>query len=488
MTNERKFFTLGLGLYRVASSLIAPLIPLYLNRRVKNGKEDADRLAERLGTASIERPPGPLIWVHAASVGESLSVLPVMDSILNQYHDVSILITTGTVTSAQLIDQRKPERVIHQFVPVDLPGAVAEFLDHWQPNLGLWVESEFWPNLISQAAKRQIPLALVNARISAKSHKKWKKWPKTIECLLNCFSVVLAQNNDISDMLASLGAKDPVVAGNLKFVADPLPFDKDEFAKLDQHMTGRLRWIVASTHPGEEEMAAQAHLQLKKITQKFLTIVVPRHPERGEDVALSLEALNLKVARRALDQPIEMDTDIYVADTLGELGLFYRLCDIAFIGGSLVPHGGQNPLEAARLDCAILHGPHIHNFDTVYHDFEQADADKLVELPDDLGPCLFELLHNEKRRLDLIANAKTLSERGSEILDAYMSHLQPLLDDACEKFANASLDDVSGLTDPSKDQSHNGAGQTDDLTDGSLAEDPPLDDDLKQESRDRATA
>lgn len=422
--------SIGLRLYSAASRLLAPIIPTYLNQRLDRGKEDADRLRERLGDPNHPRPDGPIVWFHAASIGESISVLPVISELARTDPEITILVTTGTVTSAQVMAKRLPAGAIHQFVPIDTPKAVAGFLDHWQPDIGIWVESEFWPNLLRAAAKRAIPLALVNARMSPKSFRKWGAWPKTIRTLLNLFTLQLAQNEDVRQMLEDLGANHVQCPGNLKFVADPLPVDDTELNALRTALGNRPRWLAASTHAGEEEMAAAAHAEIKKVSHKFITLLVPRHPERGTAIADMMRAKGLNVTRRSLNEAIQPDTDVYLADTLGELGLFYRVTDIAFLGGSLVPHGGQNLLEAARLDCAIMHGPHTENFDTIYADFARADATKRVAGQAELAPSLFELLHNEKRRQDLIANARQQANKSSKILEAYLNLLRPMIADA----------------------------------------------------------
>lgn len=430
--------SIGLRFYGIASRLLAPVIPTYLNQRLDRGKEDPERLYERLGQPKHPRPDGPIVWFHAASVGESISILPVLAELAHTDPEITLLVTTGTVTSAHIMAQRLPAGAIHQFVPIDTPKAVAGFLDHWQPDAGIWVESEFWPNLLRTAAKRGIPLALVNARMSPKSFRKWGAWPRTIRTLLNLFTLQLAQNEDVRQMLEDLGADHVQCPGNLKFVADPLPVDETELNALRTALGNRPRWLAASTHAGEEELAVLAHTEIKKVSHKFITLLVPRHPERGAAIADMIRAKGLNVARRSLNEDIQPDTDVYLADTLGELGLFYRATDIAFLGGSLVPHGGQNLLEAARLDCAILHGPHTKNFDTIYADFARADATKPITGQAELAPSLFELLHNEKKRLDLITNARSQANKSSKILEAYLTLLSPLIADAKQTHAAAA--------------------------------------------------
>ncbi|MBW8269652.1 3-deoxy-D-manno-octulosonic acid transferase [Caldovatus aquaticus] len=362
-------------LWRAAGTLAAPLLPFYLRRRARAGREIAERLAERRGVAGGPRPPGRLLWIHAASVGETLSVLRLMDALAARLPDLAFLVTTGTVTSAGLLAQRLPAalapRLLHRFVPLDVPAWTARFLDSWRPDAGVFVESELWPNLIAAAHARGIPLALVNARLSARSARLWGRGaPGLARALLGGFRLVLAQSQADAERLAALGAPRAACWGNLKYAADPLPADPAELERLRRLTAGREILLAASTHPGEEVLALVAHQRLAALYPRLLTILVPRHPQRGEAVALEADGLvgrdaeapRLRVARRAAGQEPGPGTVVYVADTLGELGLFYRLASVALVGGSLVRHGGQNPLEPARLGCPILLGPHTWNF------------------------------------------------------------------------------------------------------------------------------
>lgn len=348
--------------WRWSAAALAPLLPAYLGRRARRGKEVADRLPERAGHGAA-RPEGRLVWLHAASVGETLSILPLAEALAARDPALSILVTTGTVTSATLLARRLPPalapRVMHRFVPLDVPSWVARFLDGWRPDLALLVESELWPNMIEAAAARAIPLALVNARMSDRSARWWARAPALARRLLGRFALVLAQTEADAARLAALGAA-AGCWGNLKYAAPPLPADEGELARLRALVGDRPAWLAASTHPGEEALVLAAHRRLAPAHPGLLTIIVPRHPERGAEVAAL--ATGLPAARRAAGQDPTPATAVLVADTLGELGLFYRLARLAFVGGSLVPHGGQNPLEPARLGCPVLTGPHTWNF------------------------------------------------------------------------------------------------------------------------------
>lgn len=356
-----------LQLYAAATSLLRPAAPFLLAQRAARGKERTDRLQERRGKATQPRPDGPLLWLHGASVGESLSVLTLIDILLASRAGLTVLVTTGTLTSAELMEERLPQGALHQFVPLDAPAYARRFFDHWKPDLGVFIESELWPNLIREAAKREVPLALVNGRLSERSLQNWQRAPETARRLLGAFSVVMAQDEASETRYAALGADPVLMAGNLKYDAPPLPCDEATLGKLESAIADRPVWLAASTHEGEEKMIAEAHLAMRKQFPSLLTLITPRHPARAHGVRSELEAMNLCVAQRSLERLPQEDTDIYLADTMGELGLFYRLVPLVFVGGSLVEHGGHNPLEAARLDAALLFGPHMFNFGELSH-------------------------------------------------------------------------------------------------------------------------
>ena len=341
-----------------AASLAAPGLRLMLCRRAARGKELAHRLPERRGIDPAPRPPGRLLWLHAASVGESRSVLPVLQALPP---DLNVLFTTGTVTSAALLAERLPalglHQVMHRFVPLDVPAWAARFLDHWQPDAAAFVESELWPNLLVACRDRDIPAMLVNARMSARSAQGWSRAPGFARRILGGFCQVQAQSAEDAARLQALGARNVTAPGNLKLAAPPLPADPAELVRLQHLLNGRPVWLAASTHPGEDEVALAIHRALAPAHPGLLTIVAPRHPARGAEVAAALEA-----PRRSLQQDPPADAGLWVADTMGELGLLYRLAPLAFVGRSLTGQGGQNPWEPARLGCAVAVGPHAENF------------------------------------------------------------------------------------------------------------------------------
>lgn len=352
---------LPLAIYRAATDAAALPLRLYLRRRLARGKEDGERLAERLGRARRPRPEGPLVWIHGASVGESVSAIPLIESLLRQRPDVSILVTTGTVTSAAILAQRLPAGVIHQYVPVDRAAWAGAFLDHWKPDAVLWLESDLWPNLLAAVRQRGIPATLVNARMSDRSSARWLRWaPGSARWLLSAFARCLAQSETDAERFRRLGAKDVACLGNLKASAEPLPVDEGELARLRRILGKRPLWLAASTHDGEEALAGRVHRRLDR--SDLLTVIVPRHPPRAAAIAAALAADGLVVARRSLGEAPRPETQVYLVDTMGELGLLYRLAGIALVGKSLLGTGGQNPFEPARLGCAVLFGPHMENF------------------------------------------------------------------------------------------------------------------------------
>ena len=360
---------LSLALYRAATGALEPFAPFLLEHRAKAGKEDRARLNERLARPTAPRADGPLVWLHGASVGESLSILPLVERLRAERPDVGVLVTSGTVTSAELLARRLPSGAVHQFLPVDTPGGARRFLDHWRPDLAVFVESELWPNLLITAKARGVKLALVSAKLSDKSYARWQARPFAAHQLFSGFDLILAQDGRAAERLASLGG---AVGGeaDLKFGAAPLPVDEAALTSLRVRLSDRPVLLAASTHPGEDELVLEAWRALPD--QPHL-VIVPRHPERGPAIADLALATGATVSLRSLEP--DDSADIIVADTLGELGLWYRLADLALVAGSLVAGiGGHNPLEPARLDCPIVSGPHIENWLTAYADLRAEGA------------------------------------------------------------------------------------------------------------------
>ena len=402
---------LGLRLWRIFTAAASPFASLLLARRAGRGKEDHDRLGERLGVSRIARPGGRLIWIHGASVGESLAALPLIETL--QAGGNTVLVTSGTVTSAKILRQRLPPGAIHQFVPLDIPRAVTRFLDHWKPDAGLFVESDLWPNLILEASARGVRLALINARISEHSAKGWQRFPRSARRLIGAFDVVLAQDEEIAARFAGLGAPHVRVVGSLKADAPPLGWDASALESLKAQIGARPLLIAAQTHPGEDETVLPAHDILRARFPDLLTILVPRHPERGPAMAQLCGAR--KAARRAAGEQIGADTQVYIADTLGELGLFYRLASFCFIGGTLVALGGHNPLEPAVLHCAILAGPNRASASKAYEAIIKAQGFGDVVSSGDIARRAGQLLSDPDmaRKAGIAAAAGAASQAGA---------------------------------------------------------------------------
>lgn len=416
-----------LRLYHLATWIIAPIVYLLLRWRRGRGKEDAQRFPERTGHAGQARPHGQLVWLHAASVGECLSVLPLIARLLEDRADRHVLITSGTVTSAQILAERLPLRAIHQYVPVDLPWAVRRFLDHWRPDAAIWIESEFWPNLMMATAARDIPMALVNARLSTRSYRRWLRLAGTFQRLMSGFAVMIPRDRQVAAYLTDLKTPPSMCIADLKLAAEPLPAKEDGLQILSGAIGARPVWLAASTHAGEEEGAVKLHLNLQQDYPELLTIIVPRHASRGEAVAAMAAGAGLTVARRSAGQIPGPDTDLFLGDTMGEMGLFYRLSRICFVGGSLVPHGGQNPLEPARLSRAILYGPCIDNFAMIYPALAKCGAARQVADWQMLEQTLADLLHGARARAMGEAARNYAEGAGEGVLDTVCTALQPVL-------------------------------------------------------------
>jgi 3-deoxy-D-manno-octulosonic-acid transferase len=418
---------LTLGIYYGLTAAGMPLVDLLLGRRLKRGKELAERIPERRGQTKVRRPGGPLVWIHGASVGEVLLTVPLIDRI--RARDITVLVTSGTVTSAEVAERRLAPGVVHQFAPIDTPQFAARFLNHWRPDLALFVESDLWPNLIMAASKRNIPLILVNGRVSERSFNRWRLAPRTIGALLSRFDLCLAQSAEDAARYARLGAPRVVTTGNLKLDVPAPPADEEKLKALKGAIGSRPVIAAASTHPGEEAAVIDVHRRLMHTFPGLLTVLAPRHPERGQGVAEIARVSGLRSAMRSHGELPDGETAIYIADTLGELGLIYRIAPIVFIGGSLVGHGGQNPIEAAKLGAAILHGPHVWNFAEIYTALDAVGGAELVtdssKLTVRIGAWLKDAETREKvaqtglRAMDTLGGAldKTVAA-----LDPYLMH------------------------------------------------------------------
>ncbi|MCR9085482.1 MAG: 3-deoxy-D-manno-octulosonic acid transferase [Rhodobacteraceae bacterium] len=393
-----------------------------LTRRLARGKEDPDRIAERRGEASQPRPEGPLIWFHAASVGESLSLLEVIRRLGAHDPALSFLVTTGTRTSAELLAARMPPRCIHQFAPLDVRAYVSRFLAHWHPDLAIWTESEFWPTMIVQTDDAGIPMLLINGRMSEGSIRSWRWLGRAPGALLDRFAAVQVQDDLTANALRQFGLPERKIAvtGTLKEGTPPPPCDETERQALSEAIGGRPVWLAASTHAGEEEIVLDAQTRAAGSTHNLLLILAPRHPERGDDVARIIAASGLRVARRSTGEPITRDTQVYLADTLGEMGLWYRIAPVSFVGGSLMEVGGHNPFEPAALGSAIIHGPHVQNFADVYARLSAASAAIEVRDAESLAVAVDRLIQPEGSA-PLAYAAWEISSSGANVTDRALS-------------------------------------------------------------------
>jgi 3-deoxy-D-manno-octulosonic-acid transferase len=423
-------------LYWAITFFLGPFILVLLQQRKKRGKENPLRISERRGVASLERPPGLLIWIHAASVGESQSILPLAAHFQNM-EGVIVLVTTGSVTSAQLMADRLPSGACHQFVPVDHPLWVNRFLNHWRPDMALWVESEFWPNLMEAAAHRQIPMGLINARVTEKSFNEWLKAPKFAKRLISNFSLSITQDKNTATRLRTLGAEHVIESGNLRYSADPLPVDENELMALKDRCAGRPILLAASTHcvdgVSEENIALNVHRRLCARSPGLLSVIVPRHPERGDQLALDLRAQGFVVAQRSKGDPLLTDTQVYLADTLGELGLFFRLCPVVFLGGSFVDIGGHNPLEPLMLGATLVHGPSCFNHGELYQDMHKLEAALMVSDEAQLFVALGDMLNNPGEAQEIARAGLSYANSKTHVFEQVTTALQPLMDRAKQR-------------------------------------------------------
>ena len=420
-----------LDAYRAITKSLTPVLEASLRARLKNGKEIEGRVDEKKGITAKHRPEGALIWLHAASVGEAQSALILINKLLRKNAAASILVTTGTATSARLMEKNLPQRAFHQFAPWDHPVWVARFLNHWKPDFVLWMESELWPNMLDEIKRRHIPAALINARLSDKSYARWRLFKSFARNTLSAFSVIIAQTPEDAARFSALGVENVSAPGNLKFSAKPLPCDETELKKLAAHINGRPAWLFASTHAGEESMACRIHEKLKSIYPDILTIIAPRHPERRDEIRTVCSKTILRfIFRSERKIPPDSETDLYIADTMGELGLLYRLAPIACIGRSFSDDGGggHNPIEASQLRCAVLHGPNVQFQQAIYDEMDEVGASVKVRDEDTLIQILRKCLSDPAYVKSLQESAYVFASAKEKVIERLMNILNPLLE------------------------------------------------------------
>jgi 3-deoxy-D-manno-octulosonic-acid transferase len=355
-----------LFVYRVLINIITIISPLIFFFRILKKKEHPLRFKEKLCFFSKKRNKGKLIWFHGASVGEILSVIPLIERLEKNKKISQILVTSNTLSSSKIILNLKLKKTSHQFFPIDTTYHTKKFLDYWKPSTAIFIDSEIWPNMIMSIKKRPISLILLNARITKKSFKKWKLFSSSAKIFFEKFDFCLSSSFQSNKYLKLLGARKTEYIGNLKFSQTE---KKDDFldAKLQKFFLSKKIWCAASTHESEEKFCALAHKKLKKKYKNFLTIIIPRHVHRSNNIIKEMEKLNLNVHVHTSKNQIKNDTDVYLVNSYGKTKSFFKICKIVFLGGSIIKHGGQNPLEAARYGCKILYGPNVWNFNEIYN-------------------------------------------------------------------------------------------------------------------------
>ena len=354
-----------LFIYRVLINLILILSPLIILFRLLKKKEDFIRVKEKLGFYSKNRFKGKLIWFHGASVGEIQSIVPLLEKLEKSKKISQILITSNTLSSSKIISKIKLKKISHQFFPIDNNSIIKNFINHWKPSVALFVDSEIWPNTLINLNKKKIPTVLINARITRKSYNKWIKLKNFSKSIFNKFDLCLSSNKETVVFLKKLGAKNIKYFGNLKYSQS-----ENEKIEIDSQIikfiSRKTAWCASSTHNSEEKFAGLIHNKLKKKYKNLLTVIIPRHIDRKEEIKEQLSNLGLKVHMHEPKSRINKDTDIYLVNSFGKTKSFYSIIKNVFLGGSLVEHGGQNPLEAVRYNCNILHGPNVTNFNEIY--------------------------------------------------------------------------------------------------------------------------
>jgi 3-deoxy-D-manno-octulosonic-acid transferase len=415
---------LALSAYKWAGFALFPLLTPYLALRSAKGKEDAARRRERFGHPGRERPAGPLVWFHAASVGETTAVIPLIREVRKR--GVQVVLTTGTVTSARVAKERLDPSIIHQFVPLDIKPAVGRFLDYWHPDLAIIAESEIWPVTLMELGDRHIPQVLVNGRLSDRSFARWRRYSSLAEEIFRNLALVIAQSEADAAKYTELGALPVTVSGNLKVDNDQLPYDAAALSRYKDQIGARKTWAAISTFDKEEAAAGRVHTRLKP-SNELLTIIVPRHPERADDIEKELNEQGLIVARRTRNDPVTPQTDILLGDTIGEMGLYLRLTEIAFVGRSLYAEGGQNPMEPASIGCAVLSGGNVQNFRDSYQRLAANGSAKIVRDEDILAKGVHYLMNNDAVRQTMIEAGHDTVQSMRGALTATLKNLEPYI-------------------------------------------------------------
>lgn len=399
--------------YLAASAVLGPLARRHIRKRIAKGKEDRLRYTEKFGETTVPRPEGPLVWLHAVGVGEVLTLPALIRAMADRRPELNFLVTSATLTAARAVAANLPNKTVHQYMPVDCLPFVRRFLDHWRPDLSVWAEQDIWPAMVVEADKRGIPLALLNGRMGRKSFESKLRAKSLFADLYGRFSLIEVQDAGSKTHLTRLGVPAAAVSvrRSLKAGAPPLPYDAVRLRALSKVLKKRFVWLAASTHAQEEQDIFNAHRIVLEQHDDALLIVCPRDPVRGAEVKAAAKAAGLTPQLQSLAPYIVPETNVFIADSIGEMGLWYALCDLAFVGGSLEPVGGHNPYEAMRMDCAVIHGPHVENFARDYRAAHDADAALAVKDAAGLAAAVL-----DKKTLKLRKRAKGLLAAGEENL------------------------------------------------------------------------
>ena len=400
-------------IYKILINLVFFFSPIIIIFRIFKGKEDTSRFREKVGIFSKKRNKGKLIWFHGASVGEIQSIIPLLERFEKNKEIRQILVTSNTVSSSFIIKNLKFKKTIHQFFPIDCNFISKKFLNYWKPTKAFFIDSEIWPNTVNNLYKRNIPIFLLNGRITKKSFRRWKFFSYFAKSIFGKFHLCLSSNTETKKYLKKLGAKNIKFIGNLKFSQS-----ENEKTNLNKDLinliNSRKAWCASSTHYNEEKLCAMAHIRLKKRFKNILTIIIPRHINRIDSIKAELQNLDLKIH---LDEPkkkISPDTDIYLINSYGKTKLFYKVCKNIFLGGSLIEHGGQNPLEATRYGCKVLHGPNVSNFREIYNFLNKKKLSKKISNQDQLINCVIKYINSKNNSKKII---KDLHLIGMNILN-----------------------------------------------------------------------
>ena len=405
--------------YRILINLILLLSPIIILIRLLQIKEDPLRFKEKLGFYSKKKLKGKLIWFHGASVGEILSVIPLIEKLEKNKQIKQILITSNTLSSSKILSRLKLKKTIHQFLPIDTDYNTNKFLSYWDPSIAIFIDSEIWPNMITNIKKKKISLMLINARITKKSFTKWNFFPSSAKKLFQNFDMCLSASLESKNYLKLLGAKKISYIGNLKFTQSEKTADELS-SNIKKFFLTRKIWCASSTHELEEKICANIHKKLKIKYKNLLTVIIPRHIHRTKKIIKEIKELNLKIHLHDSRKKIDKETDIYLVNSFGQTQSFFKACKTVFLGGSIIEHGGQNPLEAAKYGCQILHGPNVWNFKEIYNLLEVHGMSNKITTTKQLSLKVEQIFNSKKNSKKLQLKIKIL---GNKILESTLNEI-----------------------------------------------------------------